>query len=145
MPQTRSQCAGEEHSSEQQADMVEQQQQSGDSKAETTDVKYEEIFAMLYDQQEIMKTQHLMQRKHNEEMDEWQRSQASVVDNIRNEFGTEIKKINLKFAQLENRVDRKIELIHSEVLDYYKTKEEQCLETYTSLLASTLEDLKREM
>ena len=78
-------------------------------------------------------------------MDEWQQSQASVMDKIRNEFATEIKQINLKFAQLENRVDRKIELIHLEVLDYCKTKEEQSLETYTSLLASTLEDLKREM
>ena len=117
MPQTRSQCAAEELSSEQQADMVEQQQQSGGSKAESTDVKYEEIFAMLYEQQEIMKTQYLMRRKHIEEMDEWQRSQASVVDKIRNEFATEIKQINLKFAQLENRVDRKIELIHLEVLD----------------------------
>jgi hypothetical protein len=36
-------------------------------------------------------------------------------------------------------------LIHSEVLEYWKAKEEQSLETYTSLLASALEDLKREM
>ena len=87
--------------------MVEPQQQSGSSKAESTNVKYEEIFAMLYEQQEIMKTQHLMQRKHIQEMDEWQRSQASEVDKIRNEFATDINQINLEFAQLENRFTRR--------------------------------------
>jgi hypothetical protein len=72
-----------------------------------------------------------MQRKHIEEMNEWQRSQGAVMDNIRREFAKEIKQLNLKFAQLENNVDRKIELIHSEVLEYCKAKEEQSLETYT--------------
>jgi hypothetical protein len=76
---------------------------------------------MLLEQKEIMKTQHFMQRKHFEKMNEWQRSQAAVMDNIRREFAKEIKQLNLKFAQLENNVDRKIELIHSEVLEYCKS------------------------
>jgi hypothetical protein len=143
--QTRSQYAAEEKASEQQVDTAEQEQEFSGSNIENTEVKSEEIFAMLLEQKEIMKTQHFMQRKHFEKMNEWQRSQAAVMDNIRREFAKEIKQLNLKFAQLENNVDRKIELIHSEVLEYCKAKEEQSLETYTSLLASALEDLKREM
>ena len=72
---------------------------------------------MLLEQKEIMKTQQFMQRKHIEEMDEWQRSQVAVIDNIRKEFENEIKQINLKFAQLEKYLDNKIELIHSEVIE----------------------------
>ena len=78
-------------------------------------------------------------------MDEWRRSKVPVIDNTRKEFEHEIKQINLKFAQLENKLDNKIKLIHSEVIEYCKAKEEQSLETYTSLLASTLEVFKREM
>ena len=145
MPQTRSQYAAEEKAPEQQVDTAMQEQEFSNSNIENTDVKSEEIFAMLLEQKEIMKTQHFMQRKHIEEMNEWQRSQAAAMDNIRREFANEIEQLNLKFAQLENNVGRKIDLIHSEVLEYCKSKEEQSLETYTSLLASTLEDLKREM
>ena len=101
---------------------------------------------MLILQKEIMKTQKFMQRKHIEEMDKWQRSQElCMIDNIRREFENEMKQINLKFAQLENKLGNKIELIHSEGMEYCKAKEEQSLETYTSLLASTLEKFKREM
>lgn len=68
---------------------------------------------MLLEQKEIMRTQHFMQRKHIEGMNEWQRSQEAEMDNVRHEFANEIKQLNSKFAQLENNVDRKIELIHS--------------------------------
>ena len=72
---------------------------------------------MLIEQKEIMKTQKFMQRKHIVETDEWHRSQVAVIDNIRKEFDNESKQINLKFAKLEKKLDKKIELIHSEVID----------------------------
>ena len=75
---------------------------------------------MLIEQKEIMKTQNFMQRKHIVETDEWHRSQVAVIDNVRKEFDNESKQINLKFAKLEKRLDNKIELIHSEVIDILK-------------------------
>ena len=67
------------------------------------------------------------------------------MDNVRHKFANEIKQLNSKFAQLENNVYRKIELIHLELLEYCKAKKERSLEMYTSLLVSALEDLKHEM
>ena len=145
MPQTRSQQAAEEQVAEQPVDTVEQEQEARGSNIENTEIRSEEILAMLLEQKEIMRTQHFMQRKHIEGMNEWQRRQEAEMDNVRHEFANQIKQLNSKFAQLENDVDRKIELIHSDLLEYCKAKEEQSLETYTSLLASALEDLKREM
>ena len=145
MPQTRSQQAAEEQVAEQPVDTVEQEQEARGSNIENTEVRSEEILAMLLEQKEIMRTQHFMQQKHIEGMNEWQRNREAEMDNIRHEFANQIKKLNSKFAQLENDVDRKIEVIQSELLEYCKAKEEQSLETYTSLLASALEDLKREM
>ena len=144
-PVTRSQYAAVEQAAEQRVDTAEQEQEFSSRNAENTEVNPEEILAMLLEQKEIMKTQQFMQRKHIEELNECQRSQVAVIDNIRKEFKNEIKQINLKFAEVENKLDNKIELIHSEVIEYCKAKEEQSLETYTSLLASTLEKFKREM
>ena len=139
MPQTRSQQAAEEQVSEEPVDTVEQEQEARGSNIENTEVRSEEILAMLLEQKEIMRTQHFMQRKHIEGMNEWQRSQEAEMDNVRHEFANQIKQLNSKFAQLENNIDRKIELIHSELLEYCKAKEEQSLETYTSLLYARFE------
>ena len=64
---------------------------------------------MLIERKEIMKTQKFVQRKHIQEMDKWQRSQVAVIDNISREFENEIKQITLKFAQLENKLENKLD------------------------------------
>ena len=134
MPLTRSKYA-EEQAAKQRVDTAEQEQEFSGRNAENTEVKAEGTLAMLLGQKGIMKTQQLLQRKHIEEIDECQRSQVAVIDNKRKEFENEIKKINLKFSQLENKLDNKIELIHSEVMEYCKAKGEQSPETMTRLLA----------
>ena len=83
MPQTRSQQAAEEQVAEQPVDTVEQEQEARGSNIENTEVRSEEILAMLLEQKEIMRTQHFMQRKHIEGMNEWQRSQEAEMDNVR--------------------------------------------------------------
>ena len=72
MPQTRSQQVAEEQVVEQPVDTVEQEQEARGLNIENTEVRSEEIFAILLEQKEIMGTQHFMQRKHIKGMNKWQ-------------------------------------------------------------------------
>ena len=107
MPQTRSQQAAEEQVAEQPVDTVEQEQEARGSNIENTEVRSEEILAMLLEQKEIMRTQHFMQRKHIEGMNEWQRNREAEMDNIRHEFANQIKKLNPNLPSLKTTLTGK--------------------------------------
>ena len=67
------------------------------------------------------------------------------MSNLKAELAGEVNKIYRKLDGLETDVYNRIEKMKTDAVDNAKKMDEQALETCTSLLASTLEDVKKEI